>query len=131
MRSSVQPNTEWLAKTFADLGVGRRSRQACGPARQLVGSTDPLAMLAWAQALTSQFLQQVVEGLTRWTEAKMKHRSKDWLVFGGQVIHYIAWKRDWQAHHRENYPSLQGDALQRVLLERCLWTRRGCSTGLP
>jgi hypothetical protein len=61
----------------------------------------------------------------------MKHQSKDWPVFDSQVIHYIAWKREWQAHHRENYPSLQRDALQRELVERCLRTRRGCGTGLP
>jgi hypothetical protein len=36
------------------------------------------------------------------------------------VIHYIAWKREWTAHHQENYPGLQGDALRRVLVERCL-----------
>jgi hypothetical protein len=50
----------------------------------------------------------------------MKHRSKDWPVLNSQVIHYIAWKREWQAHHQENYPSMQGDALRRVLVERCL-----------
>jgi hypothetical protein len=27
--------------------------------------------------LTSQSLQQVAEGLTRWTDAEMRHRSKD------------------------------------------------------
>jgi hypothetical protein len=36
------------------------------------------------------------------------------------VIHYIAWKREWRAHHQENYPSLQGDALRRVLVDCCL-----------
>jgi hypothetical protein len=60
------------------------------------------------QALTSQSLQQVAEGLTRWKDAKMKHRSKDWPVFNGQVIQYIAWKREWRAHHQENYPACRG-----------------------
>ncbi len=41
-------------------------------------------------------------------------------MFDGQVIHYIAWKREWRAHHQENYPGLQGDALRGVLVERCL-----------
>jgi hypothetical protein len=50
----------------------------------------------------------------------MRHQSKDWPVFDGQVIHYIAWKREWTAQHQENYPGLQGDALRRVLVERCL-----------
>jgi hypothetical protein len=50
----------------------------------------------------------------------MKHWSKDWPVFDGQVIHYIAWKREWRAHHQENYLGLQGDALRQVLVERCL-----------
>jgi hypothetical protein len=57
-------------------------------------------MLARIQALTSQSLQQ-------W--------PKYWPVFNGQVIYYISWKRERQAYHRENYPSLQGDALQRVV----------------
>jgi hypothetical protein len=64
----------------------------------------------------------VAEGLPLWTDAEMRHRSKDWPVFDGQVIHYIAWKREWRAHHEENYPGLQGDALRRVLVERCLHT---------
>jgi hypothetical protein len=78
---------------------------------------DALALLARTQALTSQSLQQVAEGLTRWTDAEMKHRSKDRPVFDGQVIHYIAWKREWRAHHQENYPGLQGDTLRRVLVD--------------
>jgi hypothetical protein len=41
----------------------------------------------------------VAEGLTRWMNAEMKHRSKDWQVFDGQAIHYVAWKREWWAHH--------------------------------
>ncbi len=41
-------------------------------------------------------------------------------MFDGQVIHYIAWKREWTVHHQENYPGLQGDALRRVLVVRCL-----------
>jgi hypothetical protein len=45
----------------------------------------------------------VAKGLTRWTNAEIKHRSKDWPVFDSQVIHYIAWKREWWAHHQENY----------------------------
>jgi hypothetical protein len=99
--------------------VGRRSRQTSGPARQ-PESVDALTLLARTKALTSQTLQQVAEGLTRRTDAEMKHRSKDWPLFDVQVIHYIAWKREWRAHHLENYPSLQGDALWRVLVERCL-----------
>ncbi len=81
---------------------------------------DALALLARTQALTRQSLQQVAEGLTCWTDTEMKHRSKDWPVFDGQVFHYIAWKREWMAHHRQNYPGLQGDALRRVLVDRCL-----------
>jgi hypothetical protein len=53
-------------------------------------------------------------------DTEMKHRSEDWPVFDGQLMHYIAWKREWRAHHQENYPGLQGDALRRVLVERCL-----------
>jgi hypothetical protein len=41
-------------------------------------------------------------------------------VFDGDVIHYIAWKREWRAHHQENYLGLQGDALRRALVECCL-----------
>jgi hypothetical protein len=81
---------------------------------------DALTLLARTKALTSQSLQQVAEGLTRRADAEMKHRSKDWQLFEGQVIHYIAWKREWRAHHLRNYPSLQGDTLRRVLVERCL-----------
>jgi hypothetical protein len=81
-----QPTTEWLANTFSDLGVGRRSRQASGPTRQ-PESADTLTLLAQAQALTSWSLQQVVKGLTHWTDAEIKHRSKDWSVFDGKVIH--------------------------------------------
>jgi hypothetical protein len=88
--------------------------------RPWVKQEDALALLARTQALTSQSLQQAAEGLTRWTDAEMRHRSKDWPVFDSQVIHYIAWKREWTAHHQENYPGLQGDALRRVLVERCL-----------
>jgi hypothetical protein len=40
--------------------------------------------------VASQSLLQVAEGLTHWTNVEMKHRSKDWPVFDGQVIHYIA-----------------------------------------
>ncbi len=100
--SPVQPTTEWLAKTFGDLGVGQRSQQTSGPARQ-PESADLLTLLARTQALTSQSLPQVAKGLTRWTNAEIKHRSKDWPVFDSQVIHYIAWKREWWAHHQENY----------------------------
>jgi hypothetical protein len=50
----------------------------------------------------------------------MKHWSKDWPVFDGQVIHYIAWKREWMAYPWENYPGLQGDALRLVLVDHCL-----------
>jgi hypothetical protein len=84
-RSVVQPSVEWLANTIADLGLSRGSRPAVGatgPPEQ----ADALALLARTQALTSQSLQQVAEGLTRWTDAEMRHRSKDWPVFDGQVI---------------------------------------------
>jgi hypothetical protein len=50
----------------------------------------------------------------------MKHRSKDWVIFDGQVLNYFAWKPEWKAPHEENYPSLKGDALRRVLVEWCL-----------
>jgi hypothetical protein len=93
--------------------MGRESRPTTSPAG-LPEPADALTLLARTQALTNQSLQQVAEGLTRWTDAEMKHRSKDWPVFDGQVIHYIAWNREWIAHHRENYPGLQGDALRRV-----------------
>ncbi len=38
----------------------------------------------------------------------MKHGSKDWPIFVGQVLHYITWKGEWTAHHAENYWGLQG-----------------------
>lgn len=59
-------------------------------------------------------------------------------MFDGQALHYIAWKREWRAHHQENYPGLQEDALKRVLGDialgmvarsgsgtRQMWTRCG------
>jgi hypothetical protein len=107
-RLAVQPSLEWLTHTIAGLGVSRGSRPAAGvagPQEQV----DALALLARTRALTSQSLQQVAEGLT---DAKMNHQSKDWPVFDGQVIHYIAWKREWRAHHQGNYSGLQGDALR-------------------
>jgi hypothetical protein len=116
-RSMVQPTTEWLVNTFGDLGVSQLSRQASGPARQ-PESADLLMLLAQTQALTSQSLQQVAEGLTRWMNVEMTHRSKVWSEFSGQVIHYIAWKQEWCAHQQENYPRMQGDTLRRVLVER-------------
>jgi hypothetical protein len=67
-------------------GFGQRSHQASGPARQ-PESTDVLTLLTQTQAITSQSLQQVAEGLTRWTTAEMKHRLKDWPVFDSLVIH--------------------------------------------
>jgi hypothetical protein len=70
--SMVQPSLEWLTNTIADLGVSRESRPvagAAGPPEQM----DALALLARTQALTSQPLQQVAEGLTRWMDAEMKH----------------------------------------------------------
>jgi hypothetical protein len=118
-RSTMQPSLDWLSSTIADLGVSRGSWPAAGatgPQEQV----DALALLARTQALTSQSLQQVAEGLTCWTDTEMKHLSKDWPVIDGQVFHYIAWKREWMAHHRQNYPGLQGDALRRVLVDRCL-----------
>ncbi len=115
----VRALVQWLANTIADLGLSRGSQPAVGAAR-LPEQEDALALFARTQALTSQSLQQVAEGLTRWTDAEMRHRSKDWPVFDGQVIHYIAWKREWTAHHQDNYPGLQGDALRRVLVELCL-----------
>ncbi len=118
-RAPVQPGADWLANVIADLGVSRGSRPAVGTTR-LPEQEDALALLARTQALTSQSLQQVAEGLTRWTDAEMRHRSKDWPVFDGHVIHFIAWKREWTAHHQENYRGLQWDALRRVLVERCL-----------
>jgi hypothetical protein len=65
------------------------------------------------QALTSQSLQQVAEGLMCLTNEEMKHWFKDWLVFDSQVIYYIAWKLEWWAYHQENYPGMQGDALRK------------------
>ncbi len=106
-RSAMQPSMEWFANTIADLVVSRGSRPVAGVAG-LPEQVDALALLARTQALSIQSLQQVAEGLTRWTDAEMKHLSKDWLAFDGQVIHYIAWKREWSAHHQENYPGLQG-----------------------
>ncbi len=76
VRSTVQPSLDWLSSTIANLGVSRGSRLAAvaaGPQEQV----DALALLARTQALTSRSLQQVAEGLTRWTDAEMKHRSKD------------------------------------------------------
>jgi hypothetical protein len=89
---------------------------------------NPLAMLARTQASTSVSLQQVVEGLCPWTAADRKHRSKDWPIFDGQGLNYIAWKREWKAHHKENYPRLKVDAL-RVLVEQRLWPQTRIASG--
>jgi hypothetical protein len=40
-------------------------------------------------------------------DAEMRHQSKDWPVFVGQVLHYITWKQEWRAHHQENYLGLK------------------------
>src|SRR5450830_620561 len=103
---------DWLADTMSDLSVNS-SAGAGAP-------VDQIAMLARTQAMTSASLQQVAEGLSRWTDAEMKHRSKDWPVFDGKTLSYVAWKREWNQHHMENYPGLQGDSLKRVLVERSL-----------
>src|SRR5450830_1262795 len=108
----VLPGRDWLADTMSDLSVNS-SAGAGAP-------VDPIAMLARTQAMTSASLQQVAEGLCRWTDAEMKHRSKDWPVFDGKTLNYVAWKREWNQHHMENYPGLQGDSLKRVLVERSL-----------
>src|SRR5450830_681585 len=108
----VLPARDWLADTMSDLSVNS-SAGAGAP-------VDPIAMLARTQAMTSASLQQVAEGLSRWTDAEMKHRSKDWPVFDGKTLSYVAWKREWNQHHMENYPGLQGDSLKRVLVERSL-----------
>jgi hypothetical protein len=63
-RAPVQPGVEWLANTIADLGLGRGSRPAAGAAGP-PEQADALALLARTQALTSQSIQQVAEGLTR------------------------------------------------------------------
>ncbi len=48
----------------------------------------------------------------------MRHQSKDWPVFDGQSsIMYIAWKQEWGAYHKENYPGLQGDALRALMFD--------------
>jgi hypothetical protein len=73
-RAPVQPGADWLANVIADLGVSRGSRPAVGTAR-LPEQEDALALLPRMQALTSQSLQQVAEGLTRWTDAEMRHRG--------------------------------------------------------
>ncbi len=96
-RAPVQPTTEWLTRMFKDLGMGQRSGQASEPARQ-PQSVDATTLLAWTQALTSQSLHQVVEGLTSVSQPD-----------------YIAWK----THYQENYLGMWGDTL-RVLVERCL-----------
>jgi hypothetical protein len=88
---------------------------------------------AGTQASTSASLQQVVEGLCPWTAADRNHRSKDWPIFDGQGLNYITWKREWKAHHKENYPGLKVDAL-RVLVEQRLWwpqTRIASGTSHP
>jgi hypothetical protein len=72
-RWTVQPSLDWLSSTIADLGVSRGSwpaAGAAGPQEQV----DALALLTRTQALTSQSLQQVAEGLTRWTDEEMKHQ---------------------------------------------------------
>jgi hypothetical protein len=50
----------------------------------------------------------------------MKHGSKDWPIFEGQILYCIASKWEWKAHYEENYPVLKGDALRRMLVEQCL-----------
>src|SRR5450830_1813375 len=108
----VLPGRDWLADTMSDLSVNS-SAGAGAP-------VDQIAMLARTQAMTSASLQQVAEGLCRWTDAEMKHRSKDWPVFDGKTLNYVAWKQEWNQHHMDNYPGLQGDSLKRVLVERSL-----------
>src|SRR5450830_855646 len=108
----VLPGRDWLTDTMSDLSVNS-SAGAGAP-------VDQIAMLAKTQAMTSASLQQVAEGLCRWTDAEMKHRSKDWPVFDGKTLNYVAWKREWTSHHQENYPGLKGDSLKRILVERCL-----------
>jgi hypothetical protein len=71
-------------------------------------------MLAQPQALINAFLQQVADGPCRWTDVETKHHSKDWPIFDGQALQYIALKREWRAHHQENYAGLQGDAPEGV-----------------
>jgi hypothetical protein len=87
-RSTVQPSMEWLTSTIADLGMGKRSQQAAGPAGPCEVA-DALTLLSRTQALTSQSFQQVAEGLNRWKDIEMKHRAKDWPVFDGQVIYRL------------------------------------------
>ncbi len=77
--------------------MGQRSGQASEPARQ-PQPVDTTTLLAWTQALTIQYLHQVVEGLTRVSQPD-----------------YITWK----THYQENYLDMWGDTL-RVLVERCL-----------
>jgi hypothetical protein len=64
--------------------------------------------------------EPVAEGLICWTDAKTRRQFQDWLVFNGDVLLYITLKREWRAHHQENYSGLQCVALRRVLVDRCL-----------
>jgi hypothetical protein len=81
----VQPTTERLANVR---GPGCEPEVKTGPgAHQAAGCVNAVGP---DQALTSQSLQQVVEGLMHLKNEEMKHWFKDWLVFDSQVIHYIA-----------------------------------------
>jgi hypothetical protein len=59
--------------------------------------------------------------------------SKAWPFFDGQILTYIAWKREWTSHHKENYTDLKGDSLKRVLEEHAcdLQTEIGSATSHP
>jgi hypothetical protein len=49
-----------------------------------------IAMLERTQTITSDSIQQVVEGLCGWKDARMICHSKNWPVFDGQIFTYIA-----------------------------------------
>ncbi len=49
-----------------------------------------IAMLERTQTITSDSIQQVVEGLYRWKATKMKCHSMNWPVFDGQIFTYIS-----------------------------------------
>jgi hypothetical protein len=81
----------------------------------------PTAMdLSMAQMLAGKSLSAAAEGICRWMEKEAKNSSKDWPKFNGKVLSYMAWKKAWIPHHKEVYPRLTVEHLNRVLFKRCL-----------
>jgi hypothetical protein len=48
----------------------------------------------------------------------MKHSSKDWPNFGGQILNYISWKHEWKILYEENYLDQVWEYLDRALVRQ-------------